>query len=68
MVSFQVQDMTCAHCAGRITKAVQAADKGARVDIDLVQRRVAIEAAQATAEQLQAAIAGAGYSPTPIAP
>ena len=35
MLTFEVKDMTCGHCVGAITKAVEAADPGARVQIDL---------------------------------
>ena len=49
MIAFEVKDMTCGHCASTITKAVQAADKDARVAIDLASHRVEIEPAQADA-------------------
>jgi len=65
MIAFDVQDMTCGHCASTVTKAVQAADRDARVRIDLASHRVEIEPAAATAEHLEEAIRAAGYTPTP---
>jgi copper chaperone CopZ len=43
MISFSVNDMTCAHCVSSITKAVNGVDQGARVNIDLATHRVAPE-------------------------
>jgi len=43
MIAFDVNDMTCGHCAGTITSAVQAADAAARVEIDLGRRQVRID-------------------------
>jgi copper chaperone len=63
MIAFEVQDMTCGHCARAITQAVQAVDPQAQVRIDLTTHRVAIEAAQADASALGDAIREAGYTP-----
>lgn len=63
MVTFEVKDMTCGHCVSVITRAVHSTDQRARVDIDLAAHRVRIEPVDSTAQQLQAAIAEAGYSP-----
>lgn len=65
MINFTVQDMSCGHCVGAITQAVQAADPEARVDIDLAQHRVSIEPVAASADTLRAAIQEAGYTPVP---
>jgi copper chaperone len=65
MIAFEVQDMTCGHCVSTVTKAVQAADRDARVKIDLERHRVEIEPAQASAERLGEAIRAAGYTPVP---
>ena len=67
MIAFEVQDMTCGHCARTITQAVQALDPKAQVQIDLAQHRVSIEAAQADASALGDAIREAGYTPVPAA-
>jgi copper chaperone len=67
MVTFEVQDMTCGHCVGSITKAVRAIDPGARVTAELSTHRVRIEAATSDRSQLGDAIREAGYTPVPIA-
>ncbi len=66
MISFEVNDMTCGHCVGTITKAVKVVDKDARLNIDLVNHRVDIEASEAHAAQLSDAIKEAGYTPVVI--
>lgn len=63
MIIFQVNDMTCGHCAGVITKAVRDTDPAARVEIDLATHRVMIEPGQAGVEVLREAIEEAGYTP-----
>jgi len=63
VIAFDVQDMTCGHCASTITRAVKQADPQARVDIDLAAHLVRIEPVQAGAEELREAIAEAGYTP-----
>lgn len=65
MFAFKVPDMTCGHCVKTITAAVTAIDEHARVNVDLNQRLVRVEAGTATAAQLQAAITEAGYNPVP---
>jgi copper chaperone len=67
MISFEVQDMTCGHCASTITKAVQATDQAAQVHIDLAAHRVDIDPGVADAQALRAAISDAGYTPVPLA-
>ncbi len=67
MVSFQVNDMTCGHCVGTITKAVKAVDANAQVNIDLAKHLVEIESIGAGASQLGAAINAAGYTAIPVA-
>lgn len=63
MLVYRVDDMTCGHCVGTITKAVRAADATAKLEIDLGQHLVRIEPGQARPEQLKHAIAEAGYTP-----
>jgi len=65
MIAFEVSDMTCGHCVSTITKAVKAADKDAKVQIDLARHRVEIEPGEANAQELSDAIKEAGYSPVP---
>ena len=62
MIELQVNDMTCGHCVGRVTKAVKDVDAAARVNIDLDRKHVSIDSAHGP-EEFQAAIAEAGYTP-----
>ena len=66
MIAFEVNDMTCGHCVSTITKALKAADKDAKVQIDLPAQRVQVEPAAADADQLAGAIRDAGYTPVPV--
>ena len=72
MLTYRVEDMTCGHCASTITKAVQAVDAGAKVQIDLAQHLVGVEPADADACAVAQAISEAGYTPvvatTEVAP
>lgn len=61
MIQFQVNDMTCGHCVSAITKAVNAVDDSASVEIDLPRRLVQIEPGNADATRLRDAIREAGY-------
>jgi copper chaperone len=65
MIAFEVKDMTCGHCVSTITKALKAADKDAKVRIDLASHRVEVESAAADADDLAEAIKDAGYTPVP---
>ena len=60
MVQLTVDGMSCAHCSGRVTKAIQSIDQGATVDIDLATKRVTIDSS-APVKVLADAIAEAGY-------
>lgn len=64
MLAFEVKDMTCGHCVGAITKAVEAADPGARVQVDLAAHRVLIDPVSSDRARLAEAISAAGYTPT----
>lgn len=66
MIAFEVKDMSCGHCVSTITKAVRAADKDARVEVDLGRHLVRIEPGEADAQELGDAIKEAGYTPVPV--
>lgn len=66
MQAFRVDDMTCGHCASTITKALKAADRNARVTIDLGQHLVMVEPTEADTHELSDAIAEAGYTPVAV--
>jgi len=63
MLEFHVEDMTCGHCAGAITKAVQQAVPQATVQVDLDSHTVRVQGAP-DAQAVAAAISEAGYTPT----
>lgn len=66
MLTYRVDDMTCGHCAMTITNALRVIDSGIRVQIDLTRRLVQVEATQAQASRVAAAIAEAGYAPVAV--
>ena len=63
MIAFKVADMTCGHCASAITKALKAADRDAKVYVDVAQHLVTVESSNVTADELRDAIADIGYAP-----
>ena len=65
MLEFEVNDMTCGHCASTITKAVQQIDANAKLDIDLDTHRVRVNGA-GDANAVETAIRDAGYSPVRV--
>ncbi len=60
MYQLTVEDMTCKHCVGRVTKAVQEIDGAAKVDIDLPTKKVSIDS-RADLDRIVQAIDAAGY-------
>ena len=62
MIEFTINDMSCGHCASVITKTVKALDSEAKVDIDLAQKKVAVESTEDRAT-LAEALTEAGYPP-----
>jgi P-type Cu+ transporter len=60
MYELTVEDMTCKHCVGRVTKAVQGIDSAAAVEIDLPTGKVKIDSS-AELERIAQAIDEAGY-------
>lgn len=66
MQVFRVNDMTCGHCVSTITKAIRAADKDAKVTIDLGRHLVMVEPTETDAQELNDAITEAGYTPVPV--
>jgi copper chaperone len=65
MVSFQVNDMTCRHCASAISRAVASVDKAARVDVRIQEKLVRVSSTASVAE-LAEAIQDAGYTPREV--
>ena len=63
MYQLQVENMSCGHCVGSVTKAVQGIDPQAQVQIDLASKSVKVESAAALGA-ISAAIVEAGYPVT----
>lgn len=63
MMTFQVKDMTCGGCASGVTRAVKSVEATAEVRVDLGRRLVSVDAPDAAAEPVAAAIREAGFTP-----
>lgn len=57
---FQVQGMSCGHCASAVTQAVRSVDPQAQVKVDLPSGKVEVQSAQDHAA-IAAAIEEEGY-------
>ncbi|RWA45939.1 copper-binding protein [Cupriavidus sp. UYMSc13B] len=60
MIQFHVEGMSCNHCVGAITRAVQAVDPAARISADVPTQAVRVESGADT-QALRRAIEEAGY-------
>lgn len=61
---FDVEGMSCNHCAKAVTKAVQQIDPQALVQVDLASKKVEVESTQ-TRQAIAQAIADEGYTVVP---
>lgn len=66
MQVFQVNDMTCGHCVGAITRAVHSVDANAKVEVNLGRHEVSVDETSANAAALSAAITEASYTPVAV--
>lgn len=62
MFEFNVQAMSCGHCASTITQALKQLDPQARVEVDLDGKKVRVESNEDQAS-LAEALTEAGYPP-----
>ncbi|SDE64266.1 copper chaperone [Massilia sp. PDC64] len=60
MYTLEVEKMSCGGCAARVTRAVQALDPHAKVEVLLKDRLVRVESTQAPAAVADA-VSAAGY-------
>jgi copper chaperone len=67
MLTLRISDMTCGHCASTIARAVAGVDKGARVEVDIPEKRVSVTSAADDGEVIEA-IREAGYTPEKVSP
>ena len=58
--TFTVNDMTCSHCVGTVTRALEDALPGAEISIDLATHKVSFTGDAAKGKE---AIEDAGYTP-----
>lgn len=64
MIEFTLKDMTCGHCASRVTQAIKSVDDQARVTVDVAKKHVQVDSAH-DVQEIAAALADAGYPPAP---
>lgn len=62
MIEFDVQAMSCGHCASAITKAIKEVDPAATVEVNLDSKKVKVKSTEDRAT-LTEALAEAGYPP-----
>ncbi len=62
MLVFNVEDMTCGHCASAISKAVKDVEPKATVEVDLAAKTVRVDGIS-DAEEIKEAISAAGFTP-----
>lgn len=62
MLIFNVEDMTCSHCASAIGKAVKEIEPQAIVEVDLAAKTVRVDGIS-SAEEIKQAISAAGFTP-----
>ena len=43
MITFEVGDMSCGHCAGAVTQAIKSVDPDAEVKVDLASGKVDVQ-------------------------
>lgn len=66
MITFEVADMTCGHCASTIVRALKILDRDARVVVDIGKRIVQIKPGDSDVKELNEAIKETGYSPVQV--
>jgi copper chaperone CopZ len=63
---FAVENMSCDHCVGRVTKAVKAVAPVSEVQVDLSTGAVTVAPAAADPQAMAKAISDAGYPARPV--
>jgi copper chaperone len=66
MVRFKVNKMGCGDCVKSVTRAVQAIEPDARVEVDLGAKLLMVSGVSALAQRIAQAIAAAGYPAEPM--
>jgi copper chaperone len=60
MIELTLPDMSCGHCASTVTKTCQSVDPAAKVEVDLVHKKVKIDSAE-DRKDFAEALSDAGY-------
>ena len=63
--TLRVNDMTCGHCAGTITKAIETKIPGAKVQADPASKLVSV-AGSTDLTSIKAIVTAAGYTPEAV--
>jgi copper chaperone len=62
MIEFHLPDMTCGHCASKVTRSLKQADPACVLNIDLKAQKVQVQSSE-DRQTLVEALTGAGYRP-----
>lgn len=62
MIEFQIPDMTCGHCASKVSTTLALVDPDCKVNIDLAQRKVSVQTTEEKSALVDA-LTEAGYPP-----
>lgn len=62
MIEFELQDMTCGHCAGMVNRTVKLVDPEAKIEVNVASKKVRIESREDRAAFAEA-LTEAGYPP-----
>lgn len=62
MIEFQLPDMTCSHCANRVTQTLKLTDPACQVSVDLKAQTVQVQSTD-DRQTLADALTDAGYPP-----
>lgn len=62
MIEFTIEDMTCGHCASRVTQAIKSVDDQAKVTVDVGKKHVRVDSAH-DVQEIATALTDAGYPP-----
>ncbi|MDR7150134.1 copper chaperone [Hydrogenophaga palleronii] len=62
MHEFHLPDMTCGHCASKVSVTLKLVDPACEIEVDLAQHRVAVKSTEVR-ETLLEALTDAGYPP-----
>ena len=62
MIEFHIPDMTCGHCASKVSATLAQVDPNCKVSVDLSQRKVSVQTHEEKSALVEA-LTEAGYPP-----